>query len=462
MWRQPSKKRYPEPFVSTLKSLFAILITAPLFAAPPAVPAKVFPYNYVQEDLPNGLRLVTVPTEFPRIVAVYIVVQAGSRNETEPGLSGFAHLFEHVMFKGTEKYPQARYEAVLKQIGASSNAYTTADYTCYHATFSKEDLETVLAMEADRFQNLKYSQAEFQTETLAVLGEYNKNSASPGSKLGETIASTAFTHHSYRHTTMGFLKDIQDMPNQYDYSLRFFDHYYRPEYTTVLVVGDVKPRAVREMVDKYWGQWKRGSFKAEIPAEPVQDAPRAAQVEWPSATLPLLSIAYKAPAYSDTEKDSAALEALAFLAFSPTSELYQRLVIREQKVDQLSANNVARVDPYLFDIRARIKNAADVEYVRAQILETVKAIRENPVDAARLDGVRSHLRYETLQRMDASDAIADILAPFVALRRTPETMNRFYDQLARLTPEDIRQAASKYLVENNRTMVTLTGSGSSK
>ena len=440
----------------------ALLFAAPLFAAPPAVPAKVFPYSYVQEDLPNGLRLITVPTDFPRIVAVYIVVQAGSRNETEPGLSGFAHLFEHVMFKGTEKYPQARYEAVLKQIGASSNAFTTADYTCYHATFSKEDLETVLAMEADRFQNLKYSQTEFKTETLAVLGEYNKNSASPGSKLAEAIASTAFNRHSYQHTTMGFLKDIQDMPNQYDYSLRFFDRYYRPEYTTILVVGDVKSRAVREMVDKYWGQWKRGSFKADIPAEPVQDGPRSAHVEWPSPTLPLLSISYKTPAYSDTEKDTAALEALAYLAFSHPSEHYQRLESRDQKADQLTANHAARVDPFLFEIRARIKNPADVEYVRAQILETVKAIRETPVEPARLDAVRSHMRYATLQRMDASDAIADILAPFVALRRTPETMNRFYDQLARLTPEDVRQAASRYLVENDRTMVILTGPGGGK
>src|SRR5581483_11582582 len=153
---------------------------------------KVFPYAYSQEDLPNGLRLVTVPTDYPNIVAVYIVVHTGSRNEVEPGHTGFAHLFEHVMFKGTEKYPQARYEAVLKQIGAASNAFTTEDFTCYHTTFAKEDLDTVLAMEADRVQNLKYSEAQFKTETLAVLGEYNKNSASPGQKLEEVLMDTAF------------------------------------------------------------------------------------------------------------------------------------------------------------------------------------------------------------------------------------------------------------------------------
>src|SRR5215469_5145985 len=318
---------------------------------------KIFPYTYNQEDLPNGLRLITIPTDYPNIVATYVVVHTGSRNEIEPGHTGFAHLFEHVMFKGTEKYPQSRYEATLKQIGASSNAFTTDDFTCFHTTFSKEDLETVLAMEADRFQNLKYSEAEFKTETLAVLGEYNKNSANPERKLDEVIQDTAFDKHTYKHTTIGFLKDVQDMPNQYDYSLRFFDHYYRPEYTTIVVVGDVKAKAVREMVDKHWGAWKRGRFRTEIPAESEQDAPRTNHVDWPSPTLPILTISYKVPAYTDTAKDTAALEAISLLAFSPTSELYQKLVIGEQKVDQLGADNPLNADPALCQIAARVKNA---------------------------------------------------------------------------------------------------------
>src|SRR5262244_474250 len=100
-------------------------------------PAKIFPYAYSQEDLPNGLRLVTVPTDFPNIVATYIVVQTGSRNEVEAGHTGFAHLFEHLMFKGTERYPAAKYEDMLKRIGAINNATTTDDFTLYYTTFSK-------------------------------------------------------------------------------------------------------------------------------------------------------------------------------------------------------------------------------------------------------------------------------------------------------------------------------------
>src|ERR1035441_10238639 len=157
-----------------------------------AQPGKIFPYDYSQEDLPNGLRLITVntdrsedlpnglrlitvPTDYANIVATYIVVRTGSRNEVEPGRTGFAHLFEHLMFRGTEKYPSEKYNQTLNRIGAASNASTDDDLTVYHTTFSKEDLDTVLAMEADRFQHLKYAEPEFKTESLAVLGEYNKN-----------------------------------------------------------------------------------------------------------------------------------------------------------------------------------------------------------------------------------------------------------------------------------------------
>src|SRR5690349_21637873 len=195
------------------KCLFLAFSAVAAFAA--SGPGKIFPYAYTQEDLSNGLRLVVVPTEFPNIVATYIVVQTGSRNEVEPGHTGFAHLFEHLMFKGTKNYPKEKYTETLRNIGASSNAFTTDDYTCYYTVFSKEDLPAVIAMEADRFQNLKYSEPEFKTESLAVLGEYNKNSSNPGSKLREALMDNAFERSTYKHTTMGFLKDIQDMPNQY-------------------------------------------------------------------------------------------------------------------------------------------------------------------------------------------------------------------------------------------------------
>jgi zinc protease len=427
-----------------------------VLAAVAAQPArKIFPYAYSEEDLPNGLRLVTVPTDYPNIVALYIVVQSGSRNEIESGHTGFAHLFEHLMFKGTERYPEERYNDAIKRMGAESNAFTTDDYTCFQTVFSKEDLPAVLAMEADRFQTLKYSENEFKTETQAVLGEYNKNASSPFVKLNETVRDTAYTTHPYKHVTMGFLEDVEDMPNQYAYSIEFFHRYYRPEYTTLVLVGDVKPKLTHDLVARQFGGWKKGDYKAEVPQEPPQEGPRSRDVQFPGPTLPLLAIAYKGPAYTDTAKDTAALDALSYLGFSENSELYQKLVVREQKADVLFASAPKERDPSLFEIMARVKKPEDVDDVREQILATVHGFAEAPVDEKRLDAVRQHVRYSLALSMDNSDTIAQIVAGYVALRRTPETMNRFFEQYAALAPEDVRQAAAKYLTENARTIVTL-------
>jgi zinc protease len=419
-------------------------------------PSKIFPLDYDQHDFPNGLRLVTVPTDYPNVVALYIVVQTGSRNEIEPGKSGFAHFFEHMMFRGTPNFPPDKYEAIKTKAGAASNAFTSDDLTVYHTTFSKEDLETMLMLEGDRFQHLSYSEAAFKTEALAVLGEYNKNSASPTSKMFEVMRETAYDKHTYKHTTMGFLKDIQDMPNQYDYSKTFFDRYYRPEYVTVVVVGDVKPAQVQTLVQKYWGDWKQGTWKPPIPQEPPQTAPRTAHVDWPSPTLPWVAIGYRASAYSDTAKDSAALDLISFLGFSENSDLYQKLVIQEQKVDVLRAMNPDRVDPGLFMIMSRVKKPADMKYVEESILNTVNGFKDTLVPADKLEAVKKHLRYQFALSLDNSEAIAEHLAGFIALARTPETINRLYDVYASLTPEDLRDVARKYLIDNNRTTVTLT------
>jgi len=432
-----------------------LLFAAVLFAADS--PKKTFPFPYTQEDLTNGLRLVTIPTDSPNLVSIYIVVQAGSRNEVEPGKTGFAHLFEHLMFRGTEQYSPEKYQEVLQRAGAASNASTGDDLTQYYTTFSKEDLPRILAMEADRFQHLKYSSEMFKTETGAVLGEYNKNSSNPEEKLDEVLHDTAFDRHTYKHTTMGFLKDVQDMPNQYDYSVRFFDRYYRPEYTTIVVAGDVDPKRVRVLTDQFWGSWKRGSYHPDIPVEPAQKGPRENHVDWPLSTLPLIAIGYKGPAFTDTQEDWAALDVLATLAFSRTSDLYQKLVVNEQKVDTLDGEMARRVDPSLFEVDARVKRAEDMQYVRDRILDTVKRFQNEVVPAAKLAAVKNRERYQFTMQLDNSQTVAQTAARFVAVRRTPDTIDRLFAIYAQLTPEDIRAAARKYLAESGRTIVTLTG-----
>jgi zinc protease len=435
--------------------LVSFLLCLPLLAQAQGTERKVFPYKYTIDDLPNGLRLITVPTDYPNLVASYIVVSTGSRNEIERGKSGYAHLFEHLMFRGSERFTSEERDAILKRAGASTNAYTTDDRTVYHGVFSKEDLDKVIELEADRFEHLKYAPDAYKTETRAVLGEFNKNSADPERKIYEVLRATAYKQHTYSHTTMGFIEDIEDMPNQYEYSLEFYKRYYRPEYTTVVLVGDVTRERALSLVQKNFGDWKRGTYLPQIPSEPEQTEPRTAHVPWPSETLPLVYVAFRGPAYSDVNKDKAALDLLAPIAFGENSDLYQRLVLKEQKLDSLDYTFGNRTDPELFVVEARLKDEKNMDDVRQQIIQTFKRFSTETVPQSRLDATRSRLRYSFALGLDSSEAIASELAQFVALRRTPETIDKLYALYDRITPEDMRATASRYFADNRRTIVTL-------
>ncbi len=418
--------------------------------------SDILPFKAHERTLQNGLKVIVVPTGFPNIVSIQIPVQTGSRNEVEPGKSGFAHFFEHMMFRGTPTMSPEQYQGLLTRAGARSNAYTSDDFTNYHTTFAKEDLEAVLKAEADRFQNLAYSEAAFKTESRAVLGEYNKNSADPVNKLVEVQQDNAFTTHTYKHTTIGFLKDIEDMPNQFAYSKTFFDRWYRPEYSALIVAGDVEPEAAFSLVEKYWGGWKPGSYKVEIPREPAPKGPIYAHVAWDAPTLPLVAVAFHTPAFSTLEKDFSAFDTLVDLNFGSTSDLYRRLVEQEQKLDQLFTYFPNNVDPYLATVFARVKKAEDAAYVRDQILKTFAEATANPVDARRLADFKANARYGFTRGLDSTDRIAGVLARFVRFERSFDTVNRVFRVYESLTPADLQAAARKYATDAGLVVTTLS------
>ena len=439
-----------------MKVLFFALIFAVSVVITSAQTRKVFPYNYTVNDLPNGLRVVIVPTDYPNLVALYTVVQAGSRNEVEENKSGYAHFFEHLMFRGSENYPAGAFDRIMKKAGASSNAYTSDDRTVYHETFAKEDLDEILGLEADRFKNLKFSVDQFKTEAGAVLGEYNKNSASPLFKMFEVIRETAFTNHTYSHTTMGYLKDIKDYPNQYEYALQFFKRFYRPENATIIVVGDVKTDEVLAKVKKYYGDWKGEDYKQQIPVEPAQKESRKAQINWDSPTLPYIAVAYRAPAFSETQKDKTALDLLSAIAFGENSGIYQKLVLEEQKAVFVAPDFDNHIDPELFTVFAQVKDEKDLNSVKDEIIVTYKKYAKELIPNKQLDETRARLRYSFSLAMNSNDAIAGTLASYIALRRSPETIDKVFALYDSITPEDIRAMAEKYFNDNSRTVVTLT------
>jgi len=423
---------------------------------PTGATGEALPFPVRETTLANGLRVIVIPTGLPHLVSLQIPVQTGSRNEVEPGKSGFAHFFEHMMFRGTKRYPPEVYHAVVTRTGARQNAYTTDDYTNYHATFAAEDLETLLEIEADRFMNLSYSEEAFRIEAKAILGEYNKNASEPLVKLFEVQRDTAFDVHPYKHTTMGFLRDIEAMPEQFEYSLLFFERWYRPEYTSIIVAGDVDPDSVVQLVERHWGSWRRGSHRVEIPQEPPPSGPRVAHVPWPAPTLPWVTIAFRGPAFSADDIDYVAIDTALDLAFGPTSDLYRELVDELQVADQLFPWFAPHVDPSLATVLARLKRPDDAPFVRRRILETLAELRERPVPAERLEAAKAHNRNTLARTFDNSESVAAFVARFAHFERSADTVNRLFRTLGRLSPRDILEAARRYITDASLVQTTLS------
>jgi zinc protease len=435
-------------------SLVGVLVAC---LAVPAVAAgqegKVFPFDYKLVELPNGFKAYLIKTSAAGQISYVTVVRTGAREEWEPGKSGFAHFFEHMMFRGTEKYPD--YDAITTQIGAARNASTSIDVTQYYLQAAGDSLEKIVDLESDRFMNLKYSEPAFRTEAGAILGEFNQGRANPSLYLMEKLMDTAFTAHTYKHLTIGFEKDVRAMPEGYDYSLSFYQRYYRPENCVLLLAGDFDPAHAEQLIRKYYSPWKSGYVAPKIQPEPPQKAPREAVAEFPGRTLPVVTVGYKGPAWSATDRLAVASEVLGLVAFGSNSEIYRRLVLNEQKVQSLGANFSLNRDPHLLTITTMVSNPQEVDAIKAEIARTVEKFRTEPADPQSLADAKSAMKYGFLMRLETPQGINFALRNFVVFTGGIEAVEDYYRTLDSITADDLKAAASKYLVESGRTTVTL-------
>jgi zinc protease len=429
--------------------------------APTAAAAQVLPHAPTVDRLPNGLTVVTVPYDAPGIVAYFTLVRTGSRDEVEAGHSGFAHLFEHMMFRGTRALPAREYEHRMQRMGADNNAYTTEDYTLYTVTIPTAALPDLVPVEADRFRNLFYAQPDFQTETRAVFGEYNKNAASPVHQMWETLSELAFTRHTYGHTTMGYLADIQAMPRYYAYSQQFFRRFYTPDNCTVIAAGDVDRQRLLALVTEHYGAWQSHRAAPVIPVEPPQTAARARALAWEGTSPPRVLIGYRAPGFTLQTPDTAALEVVHALTFSESSDLYQRLVVRESKLLGLEswAGDFHR-DPGLFVVEAALGEGITHDEVTRAVADELARVGRGEVSPERITEVISHLRYHLPLSVQTPSDAAQTVARFMALTGEPMAFQVYHDRLSNVTPADVARVARTYLTDARRSVVTLAPAAS--
>ena len=408
--------------------------------------------------LDNGLTVVTLPWNSPGMTSYYTLVRTGSRDETDKNHTGFAHLFEHLMFRGTKAYPKDVYEAKIQEFGADNNAFTWLDLTCFTVTLPSSVLPEIIKIEADRFRNLEYSEADFKTETGAVLGEYGMGASNPSMIMNEKLSETAFKRHTYGHTTIGYIKDVKNMPKYYKYSKRFHKWFYTPDNVTIIVAGDFDKAALLKNIEAAYGSWKGKRKKTVVKKEKEQTTPRFVHVEWEGASAPKMTVAYKIPAFK-TNADSAALEILSHLVFGETSPLYKKLVLNEQKVVSMSASHgifapLSR-DPHLFRVNLTLKDGVTFKEIEDEITAAIAHAADGQISTERIDEVKSHSRYGFELSLETPGDVAVTIAMLMSATGDPDSVDKFVQALSATTPDDIKKVASSYLTEKRRTVVTL-------
>lgn len=439
-------------------------------AAAPRASDALFPNRPVVERLPNGLTVVTVQWPSPGIVAYYTMMRVGSRDEVEAGHSGFAHFFEHMMFRGTEQHSQHDYESRLQSFGADNNAFTSQDYTCYTITAPTTALPTIIELEADRFQHLAYPEDVFRTEAGAVRGEYQVWSSRPDTPMWETMSEIAFSRHTYRHTTIGYLADIDAMPGYYAYSQQFFRRFYTPDNATVIVVGDFGDRAaLMAQIRERYGSWRGRRDNPRIPAEPEPTQGARRDLPWSGSTPPRAWVGYRVPAFEGSGRrpadrqralvETAALQIVHGLAFDESAPLYQRLVVEEQSVLELDSwDDEFSRDPGLFVVLATLNPSRGREFdpTIGAIQDEVARVGRGEIPAERIRAVQQHLRYAYAMGLETPSSVAGFLASMLAVSGRIESIDEYLDALARVTPEDVARVARTYLTPERRFVVTLS------
>jgi len=424
--------------------------------APPAQ-AGPLPFDTQLHTLPNGVRLLMVPYASPGLVAYYSLVRVGSRDEVEEGVTGFAHFFEHMMFRGTKAWPPSKVSELLKQAGADQNGFTTDDFTCYTFLGSSAHLDELIKYEADRFANLSYSEADFKTEAGAVYGEYKKSSSRTYLPMQELLRKRVFRRHTYGHTTLGRVRDIRDMPNQFEYSKTFFKRYYTPDNLTLIVVGDFEPAALKEKVAAAYGPWKGRRVRSKVRPEPAQKRSIEESIRFKAKTLPRLSLSWRTPATKYGSADTAVYNVLWELLFGQISPLYTDLVLQSQTVASFSDWGWDHADPYYFHVVATLNAPEQLKPVQARIDEAIAALARGQIDAQHLEAVKAHVRYAKLLDLNTPDRIALALAESIGPTGDEQGLSRLLDSIEAVKATDIRRFVQRYFTSNNRAVVTLTG-----
>ncbi len=413
--------------------------------------------QYDISTLPNGLTVVLSEDHSTPIVHVQIWYHVGSKNE-RPGRTGFAHLFEHMMFKGSKNVAPEEHTSVISSIGGQSNAYTTDDETVFWETLPAQHLPLALWLEADRMATLRIDRATLANEREVVKEERRMRvDNQPYGRLNEIIYDHAFTQHPYKHPTIGSLTDLEAA--SIDDVRDFYRTYYVPENATLVVVGDFETAQAKQLVTQFLGRVPKAERQVprDIPREPPQARERRVTVEasWP---LPAVVVAHHIT--HDGHPDSYPLHiASKVLSDGQSSRIYQKLVYEKQlAVAAFGAANLIE-DPNLFYAVAIVQPGRKPDEAADALIGELNRLKDEPISQRELDRTKNQFARDYMLSRESNQQKAMQLAHAVVIHRDVATADGEFEIFQGITAGDVQRVARTYFTEQNRLVLTVMPSG---
>jgi len=408
--------------------------------------------------LDNGLKVLTVENPVSPTASLQLWYRVGSRNE-RTGITGVSHIFEHMMFKGTERYPKGTFDRAIQENGMTNNAFTSHDYTAYFENMAVDRLPIAMELEADRMQGLLLDADEFASE-IAVIREERRQSREdpPFGLLIEAVEATVFLVHPYHWPVIGWMTDLETITR--DDVAAYYRVYYRPNNAVLVVAGDVTHAQVVDLAKRHFGGIAPGPAVPPVRIqEPPQRGERTVRVH-KDVQLPGLVIAYRTP--EGTHADAPVLDIAEYVLFrGRSSRLYKRLIYDEPLATDLSGGFHVRRDPSNFIIRATARPGVEIERLRAAIIETFDSVALVPPDAKEIEKARKQITADLVFGQEHNFELGEALGS-EECRSSWEDYFRFYETCMTVTSEAVAEVASRTFTERSRTVGYLIPEGGSR
>ncbi len=439
-------------FSSTL-----LLGTAAQADTPPAAATKAPVHEF---KLDNGLKILVKQDKRAPVAVVQLWYHVGSSYE-HGGITGVSHVLEHMMFKGTTKYPTGEFNRIIGENGAQDNAFTSDDYTAYYQVIASDRLEVAMDLESDRMRGLTLPPEEFKKELEVVKEERRlRTEDQPIALVREQFMANAFLNSPNRSPVIGWMTDLDNM--QVEDLRAWYERWYAPNNATLVVVGDVEPAAVFELAKKYYGPIKPSELVVPKPQqETAQLGQRHVTVKAP-AEVPIVFLGFKAPSLLDLKNtenkwEPYALDVLSSILDGGNSSRLSREMIRGKQIAASASawyNGDSRL-PNLFTLAGIPAKDVKLSVVKDALLEQVERLKKELVTDQELARVKAQVIAGEVYGLDDIQQQASTLGSLESVGLGYELMDAYLEQILAVTPEQIRQVAEKYLNTDQLTVAEL-------